>query len=88
MIAQRQNAHPLQSTAGEHVEQPQDGALVLVKQVRQLFRVNTGHRNMGAQAIDEYRDKQKTKASPELAHPLLFPGVFTPVPGRAIGASI
>jgi hypothetical protein len=52
---------------GEHVRQTQDGALVLVEQRRKLVRIDSGHGNMGTDAIDNYRHQYKTKASHKLA---------------------
>src|SRR5690606_14020044 len=69
---QRQDAHPLEGATGEHVEQPQDGALVLAEHGRQPLRVDTRNGDMGPDAIDDYGEQQKAKASQKLAHARLL----------------
>src|SRR5690606_10980173 len=68
---QGKNTHPLQGAPGEHIEQPQNGALVLIEQVCQLVWIDARHRNMGADTIDHDRQQQKAKASPQLAQTFL-----------------
>jgi hypothetical protein len=64
--AEREYARPLQSAAREHVEHVQDRALVLVEQDRQRLRVDTGHRNEGADAIDQQRADDEQQSLPQV----------------------
>src|SRR5690606_36767699 len=75
---QREDAHPLQRTAGEHVEQAKDGPFVLTEQLGQPVGVDPRHRDVSANAIDDDRHEQKTQTSPELGQPTITqPGEST-----------
>ena len=54
---QRKNTHPLQRTAGKHVEQAKYGPLILSKQVRQPVGVNAWNWNVCAYPVDDNRQE-------------------------------
>ena len=59
---QREDRHPLDGTAREHVEHAQDALGTAVEQAPESRRVNTGDRNIGAQPVDQQRDEREPDA--------------------------
>jgi len=64
--AERKNTQPLECTAREHVEHAQNRAGLLVEQLLQRHRVDTGNRNERANAVDDQRAGQKSEALAQL----------------------
>ena len=54
-----EDRHPPQRPAGEHVEHAQHTALVLTEDVLKDHRVDTGERDIGAEAIDDQRTQSE-----------------------------
>src|SRR5690606_25774232 len=64
--AECENTHALKRTTGKHVKQTQDGTLILIKQCRQTVRVDTWHRNMSTDAVNQQRQKDKPEPRTQL----------------------
>ena len=68
---QREDAHPLQRTAGEHVEQTKNGPLVLAEQLGEPIRIDPRNRNMRPNPVDNNRQEQEAQTSPEFRQPAI-----------------
>ncbi len=64
--AQRENTHPLQGAAREHVEQIEDTALLLFEQRPQPLGIDPRHGYMTANPIHDDREQDIEQPSPEL----------------------
>src|SRR5699024_8018080 len=60
------NTHALQRTTGKHVEQPQDGVLVVVEHLLQCIRVHPRHRNMRPDTEYQKGSRQEAKTAHQL----------------------
>ncbi len=56
-----------QRATGEHVEQPEDAALLAVEQLLQLVGVDPRHRDVRPDPVDDERQQQKQQAPFQVA---------------------
>ena len=64
--AEREDRHPLQRAAGEHVEHAHDAAGVLLEDLRHDHRVDARQRDVGAEAIDDQAAEREPEPLLEL----------------------
>ena len=63
---QREQAEAVQGATGEHVEHVHDGALLLLHQPQHGRRIDTGHRDVAADAVDDQGQDHEDQALAEL----------------------
>jgi hypothetical protein len=54
-VVEREDRHAAQRAAGEHVENTENAAGVLLENLLQRARIDPRHRNVGAKPIDDQR---------------------------------
>ena len=65
--AQRKNSKAGKRTTGEQVKDPQNTALLPLKQFSQAVRVDTRDRDVRTNPVDHQRAQQKPKPAPKIA---------------------
>jgi len=60
--AEREDRHALDRAAREHVEHAEHAAGLLLEGLREGLRVDAGHRDVGAEAVDEQRAEREPDA--------------------------
>jgi hypothetical protein len=63
---QRENGHAPQRTAGEHIEHTKNAAAMLRQHFAHHGGIDTGHRDIRAEAIDDQRPQRKPNTLLEL----------------------
>ncbi len=66
----------MQRTAGEHVEQIENAALILLEQLPQPIRIDTRNGNVAADARNQQREEHEQQPVAELREPRLHAGEF------------
>src|SRR5207253_11349218 len=54
-----QDSEPRKRATRDHIEYAKDAARLALEQLRQLVRVNTRHRNVRADTVDDQRQQQE-----------------------------
>ena len=78
--AEREDAHPLQRAAGEHVEEIQNAALLGIEEVAQLLGIDARHWDVRAHPIHEQGKQHEQQPAPGApkARPALLPAMVLP----------
>ncbi|MNN17086.1 hypothetical protein D3C81_1302560 [compost metagenome] len=73
--AEREDGKARQRTAREQVEHPEDATRLTLEKLRKLLRIDTGHRNMSADAVHDQGQHQEHQPALEIAVLRRVPGL-------------
>ena len=65
--AEREHREARQSATGEHVEQPEDAALLLIEELAQHVGIDTGNRHVSADTVNDKSEQQEDQAALKVA---------------------